>query len=122
MNEMHRLDLAMQLVEANGALEPPSGLWNGVYNRISGPDAALESPTRSHLRIYPNRLRYATLAVTAALVILAALIFSPRQPAPLPNSVAAEYVEAHALGAETGLFADRFSLASVSASAEAEKE
>jgi hypothetical protein len=66
-------------------------------------------------------LRLATVAVAAVLAMLAAFISAPRHPQPLPNSVAAEYVEGHAVGARSGMFTDRFSLASVAAMAESEK-
>lgn len=109
--ELGRLDAVMKLVESLGEREPPPGLWNGVYNRVS-------SGERSASRRTSARLVRGLALGAAALLLVLALAFGrlkvnrPLQPA---DDVVSEYVRGHAAASAGNLFADRFSLNAVSA-------
>ncbi|MDO8589205.1 MAG: hypothetical protein Q7T82_19435 [Armatimonadota bacterium] len=119
-DELKTFEATADLVREKGLREPPVGLWNAVYNRITDP-ARAPSVARpaAGLRL---RLRIGAAIAALSLVILFGLSYVRRpQPPSVANAVAAEYVEGHAVGSRDGLFADRFSLTSVAALAEAEQ-
>lgn len=119
--ELRALNAAVGLVEDVGLREPPVGLWNGLYNRITERSQAQESKL-PWFRL-GLRLRIAAAVAAAAVVLVAALLSQVKAPSPasFANAAAAEYLEGHAMSSRNTLFADRFSLASVAALAEEEQ-
>jgi anti-sigma factor RsiW len=110
--ELKALDDVLALVSSNIPIyEPPVGLWNGVYNRITSE---------------PERRRFAGLiraagAATAVVVLAAGLILSGvgrHNVAPVQMAANDEYVQGHVLYAGEAPFADRVSYLSVVAASE----
>jgi anti-sigma-K factor RskA len=115
--EWKRLQGVMSLVEALGAREPPPGLWNGVYNRITQevPEPAPPSVWR---RLWTRPAGAIGSAVAAA--ALAAALWMSGSPAGFepvsPEQADRELVVAvreHALASADALFADRAGLESL---------
>src|SRR5437762_4312405 len=76
-SEMAAMEHAISLFEQHGALTPPPGLWNGVFNQLTAEPAPVRPPRWSWLLQRPAR----TFAVGAAgLAIVAGLTFGPRGP------------------------------------------
>lgn len=71
--ELSRIEKIMSAVESLQPIEPPVGLWNGVYNRINDESQVQVSPKQSWLDFL--RAKRAVTAV-AATVIAGALFFS----------------------------------------------
>ncbi len=123
-NELGALDEVLALVEANAAeYEPPAGLWNSVYNRITSPESRRSTLFGGFRRwmAKPVRAAGAGLAV-AALAIGIIVSIGPRQanaPAQVASNV--EYVQGHALYAGQAPLADRVYLTVVAASSESGK-
>lgn len=107
-DELHVLDDVLALVDANTPeYEPPAGLWNGVYNRITSP------PLTRHWMSKPIRAAGVGIAAVALAVTLI-VSTGPRDANP-PVRVASniEYVQGHALYAGQAPLADRVSYLSV---------
>lgn len=110
--ELDRLMLVMSAVEEDFApVEPPPGLWHGVYNRIA------ERPIRARRDyfgyLFLRSRRLLSLGV-GAVALAGALIFgiSIHKPdtAQLPEPAAVEYVQSHIASSANDPFADRVSL------------
>lgn len=108
--ELNLLDSVLSIVEENTApIEPPAGLWNGVYNRITDPQ-----PERQGLAVTLRRwlwtpVRAAGVGV-AVLAIAAGLYVSAPRPRPVSSASMApadEYVLGHVLYIGQGNLADR---------------
>lgn len=111
--ELEEFNAVMSLVEDNiPDLEPPVGLWNGVYNRINSPE-----PERSLLeRLAGGWLHRPAQAVgvgAAMVVLVAGLWLGSMKPESHESvdyaSSDNRYVQAHALTAGSAPFADRAS-------------
>ena len=117
-NELRVLDDVLALVDANTPeYEPPSGLWNGVYNRIISPE-----PKRGGFGQWIAKPVRAISVGIAALALAIGLFvgIGPRDVS-VPVQVASnsEYVQGHALYAGQAQLADRVSyLTVVAASSE----
>lgn len=112
--EWQALQGVMGLVEQFGALEPPPGLWNGVYNRVIVDEPA-PAPVSiwQRLRAHPARAIGSTLAAAA---LAAAAWFYAVPPAVPPGAAEQPMVIAvreHALASSEALFADRTGLESL---------
>lgn len=111
--ELEDFDALMSLVEDNVTeQEPPVGLWNGVYNRITTPEP---KPTILD-RLSGGWLRRPARAVgfgAAVLALVAGLMFNTMQHTPSETveyaAVDNRYVQAHALTAGTAPLADHAS-------------
>lgn len=107
--ELEKQEQVMLLVENADALEPPVGLWNGVYNQIS--ETPVHPSVWNQLRQgnYRRRARwsmgFATVALTALILNMTANV--PHPPAGLE---AQEYVEGHASYASQDVLADQAAL------------
>lgn len=125
-NELSLLDGVLALVDANTPeYEPPAGLWNGIYNRITSPE-----PKRSTLFVDFGRwiakpVRAAGIGI-AALALAVGLVVStgPRDvSAPVQVASNIEYIQGHALYAGQAPLADRVGyLTVVAASSESNQE
>ncbi|MBI2842260.1 MAG: zf-HC2 domain-containing protein [Armatimonadetes bacterium] len=120
--EMERLELVMSAVEEEMTpVEPPVGLWNGVYNRISSPKRESVRDRVGRVLLRPRKvlsfgIGLATLAIVAFLGVS-----EHRQQvvATVSDPAAIEYVQSHLSVAAGDVFADRVSLGfAVSLSAE----
>jgi anti-sigma factor RsiW len=115
--EWQALQNVMGLVEQFGALEPPPGLWNGVYNQIVAEGPA---PRRAFAwpRFWAQPGRVMASAVAAA-AIAGGVWFATTLggfPTSAPDMDDVELVGAvreHALASSEGIFADRAGLESV---------
>ncbi|HEY3297351.1 MAG TPA: hypothetical protein VGK34_01745 [Armatimonadota bacterium] len=74
--ELVKLDSVMALVEGLSLREPPAGLWNGVYNRITA-DTPEHSGFRQRLgRVFHRTTARLTLGIaTAALAVALTFTF-----------------------------------------------
>lgn len=111
-SELERQEKIMLLVEGLEPVEPPVGLWNGVYNRIT------RAPERLGLweRIRTGYAgRSVGWSVGFATVALAALILFSHVHAPGPEVTysASEYIQGHAIYASQEPLADQAALYSV---------
>lgn len=114
--EWQALQDVMGLVERFGALEPPSGLWNGVYNQIMA-----EEPAPARGIAWPwlwSRPRRMALGAVTAAVVAGGLWFSAT-PGGFRNVTSAQAdvelvgaMREHALASSDGIFADRTGLES----------
>jgi predicted anti-sigma-YlaC factor YlaD len=116
-SEWQALERVVSLVEEFGALEPPPGLWNGVYNRIveDAPERVAPSLWR---RLWTRPVRWAGSAVaTAAILTTVWLTVNPLGLHGLPPNEADHALTAamgeHAIASADGLFADRAGLESL---------
>lgn len=120
-SELRMLDDVLAMVAANTPqLDPPAGLWNGVYNRISQGQIQ-----RSAIQYWLTRpLRIAGAAV-AALALIFVVTFSGSHRSGIPPVIIAsnrEYIQGHALYAAQVPLADHVSyLSVVAASAKAKQ-
>ncbi len=111
-SELQILDDVLALVAANTPeLEPPAGLWNGVYNRISQPQML-----RSAIRHWMMRSwRIAGTGIAALALILTVTFSASHRSVVAPVRIASnnEYIQGHALYAGQSPLADRVSYLSV---------
>ncbi len=115
--ELDRLSRIMSIVEQSKPIEPPDGLWNGVYNRITDPEVQ-----RRHSRFgrFFERPRRALSLGAAIIVVAGSVIFgissrTPQKEASLPEPATMEYVRGHLTAASSDAFADRVSLGVIAA-------
>jgi len=116
--ELERLKRVMAAVEADlQPVEPPAGLWNGVYNRITAARKPGRKGLLDGLLITPRR---ALSLAAAAAVVAGAVIFGVSTHPPRPESAArapepatVEYIQDHASAAAYDAFADRVGLSFV---------
>ena len=81
--EWRELQAVLGMVERFGSREPPPQLWNGVYNRITAPEAAHAAPNLwERLWGVPGRLIAGTATGFAAAALLAGLLLPSPQPIP----------------------------------------
>jgi anti-sigma factor RsiW len=114
--EWRTLQDVMGLVEQFGALDPPLGLWNGVYNRVMAEERA---PARVFAwpQLWAHPRRVVATAVAAA-VIAGGVWFSTTLggfPTVTSDKADVELVEAvreHAFASSDAIFADRAGLES----------
>ncbi|MDO8684952.1 MAG: zf-HC2 domain-containing protein [Armatimonadota bacterium] len=125
LSELRALDATTRLVADLGEREPPVGLWNGVYNRITSPESS-----RDQMAVAPRpwlaslRVRAIVTGLIIALTIGGFAIsqfLTPRRSTG-PDTITAEYIEEHSMRARGELFADRFTLTSIAAIAETERQ
>ncbi len=109
---LDQLSLAMAAVEALPPLDPPSGLWNGVYNRITSPERVSRPDVLGRLLVRPRRVLAVGVAIAslAGAVIFGVSLQRPRTVAQAPEPAAMEYVQGHMYAASQDAFADRVSL------------
>lgn len=108
--ELVCLEETGRIVEALEQVEPPVGLWNGVYNRITQPEEEIRRQ-RSHWG-WPKRVMAMGSFAAAAVVMAVGLINGPErhESLPLADSAMQEYVRGHAMLSAQNPFADRVSL------------
>ena len=102
--ELEKLNQVILLVEGLDAKEPPPGLWNGVYNRITQPEKAR---SWAHWRRGWS-VGFATAALAA--ILLFAHIHNPGVES---TYAANEYVQGHAVYAAQDMLADQAALNTV---------
>lgn len=125
-HEMRTLDAVLDLVDSNVPdYEPPAGLWHGVYNRITAPQAR---PTALGT-IVGQWLAKPVRAVGVGAAVLALIVggilgTTHQQSTPELSFAAADntYVQAHALNASRAPLADRVSYISLVAISEPQTE
>jgi len=101
--ELEKLTQVMALVEGLDAKEPPPGLWNGVYNRISQPETS---------RHYGWARKWSIGFATAVLAMI--LLFAHIHNPGVESTYAAnEYVQGHAVYATQDILADQAALNTV---------
>jgi len=107
--ELEKLNQVMALVEGLDAKEPPPGLWNGVYNRVTRPK------TSKHWAHW--RKGWSVGFVTAALALL--MLFGHVHHPPMSENTHAanEYIQGHAIYASQDMLADQVALNTVAAMA-----
>lgn len=104
--ELEKLTKVMRLVDGLDSKEPPVGLWNGVYNRITQPENAWKHNVRR---------KVAGWSVGFAAAALALIMFFSRAHDTGNTYAANEYMQGHAAYASQELFADQAALNSVAA-------
>jgi|GEM_PF-1146470 len=108
------------VVEHVQSVEPPVGLWNGIYNRIISEE---EHPARAW---WPGALRSlrtaGAMVVTVGLVvgILYGTVFAPQGRIASMDPESAEYAQGHAIYAGQAPLADRVSYGSIVAASVSE--
>lgn len=107
--ELRVLDNVLALVERNTTdYEPPVGLWNGVYNRIT---QAQHTDSRAAIGRWLLQPLHAFGTAVAVAVLVAAIIVGGIQRNDTDYSVAshsrAEYIQGHVLYAAQAPLADR---------------
>ena len=105
--ELDKLQKVLLLVEGLDAKEPPAGLWNGVYNRITEPIGVWDRARRT------IRRRTAGWSVGFAAAALALIMLFTRTHDTSSTYVANEYIQGHAAYASQELLADQAALNSV---------
>jgi len=112
--EWQALQDVMGLVEQFGALEPPPGLWHGVYNRIVE-DAPASAPASLWQRLRARPARAIGSAFAAVSLAAAAWFYAvpPTVPPGAPEAGMVVAVREHALASSEALFADRTGLESL---------
>jgi anti-sigma-K factor RskA len=118
---LEKLERVMSVVDSLPAMEPPAGLWNGVYNRI-----AVDAPSR---RTYSERLRDVfglrsvrwSAGLAAAGLIIALSVSRVQTPKPIVAYAAGEYAQGHAIFASRDFLADQIALTSSAAIADREQ-
>jgi anti-sigma-K factor RskA len=109
-NELRVLDEVLAIVEENThQQEPPAGLWNGVYNRITSPEPDRSALPGGFKRWLSGPVRVAGVGV-AVLGLAVGLIINtiPRaEKTPMQVASNSEYIQGHALYAGQAPFADR---------------
>ena len=120
-NELKALDDVLELLKSNIAeYEPPVGLWNGVYNQLTSPNAASALSGPAFVTGSPRPVRAVGVGA-AAVVIVFGIIFSiviqDRKP-PAQYTASNEYVQGHALYASQAPLADQVAYLSIATSSE----
>lgn len=107
--ELEKLNKVLALVEGLDAKEPPPGLWNGVYNRITEPATLRDRVFGSlHRRAKGWSIGFATAALAA--ILLFAHVHNPGVES---TYAANEYVQGHAVYATQDMLADQVALNTV---------
>lgn len=118
--ELRVLDDVLAMVDENKPeYEPPVGLWNGVYNRITSPESR---PSRAYWLSKPVHaagVGLATLVLAIGLIVSSGTHHEVLRGQKVASTQNIEYVQGHALYAGQAPLADRVSyLAVVAASSE----
>ena len=113
--ELEKLNNVMLLVDGLDSREPPAGLWNGVYNRITQPSPRLRRASPESAWRHGIRRRVAGWSVGFAAAALALIMFFSRAHDTGNTYAANEYLQGHAAYASQELFADQAALNSVAA-------
>lgn len=114
--EFEKQERVMAMVEQVEPIEPPAGLWNGVYNRISATPARL---TMWERLIAGRHRKTSRWSLGFAAVGLAALVlYTANTPQPVAGIEALEYVRGHAIYASQDVLADQTALYSEAVLAE----
>jgi len=108
--ELERTRRVMLLVDNLDEIEPPVGLWNGVYNRITAPVERESIWQRLH-----RTMKIWSVGVATAVVILALLVGRAHYPVPDRSYAPGDYVQGHAVYASQDLLADQAALNSLAA-------
>jgi len=107
--ELTKLERVMALIDDLQPLEPPQGLWNGVYNRITSPEA--EHKVRQPAWGFFRRPVYRWVACLAAVLFVAIFTFSrAHYPGPQEHFVVNEYVQSHVTTSSQDFLSDTVSL------------
>lgn len=125
--EMERLKLILAAVEKDmKPIEPPAGLWNGVYNRITSAEQPSRRSVLRELFTRPRRVLSlgVGIAVMAGAILLSISVHGPRpeNTARAPEPAVMEYVQNHVSAAAHDAFADRVGLSFVAAMPAAEEQ
>lgn len=108
--EFEKQEQVMRMVEQAEPVEPPAGLWNGVYNRITA--TPVHSTIWSRLREgryhqwRRRSLGFSAVGVTALVIYLATRSIAP----PAVGVEAQEYIRGHAIYASQAVLADQTAL------------
>ena len=115
--EFEEQERVMLMVSQVDPVEPPAGLWNGVYNRIS---AAPVHPSVWNQLKEGHYRRSARWSLGFATLALAALMLYTTGNAPIPQAgvEAQEYVQGHVTYAGQDILADQTALYSATIMAE----
>jgi anti-sigma factor RsiW len=118
--QWRELQAVLGMVERFGSREPPPHLWNGVYNRITAPEAARTVPGLwERLWGVPGRLIAGTVTGFAAAALVAGLLLPSPTPVPnrgdpagrpMPTAQSATAVQQHAMLAGFEPLADEVGL------------
>lgn len=112
--ELERLNNVMLMVEGLDSVEPPAGLWNGVYNRITEPAPQQSGLNRARNWFHRRHRSWSVGFATAALVIVM-LASHVNHPGMEKTYAANEYMQGHVTYASQDLLADQAALNSVAA-------
>lgn len=112
--ELRKLNNVMLLVDDLDEVEPPVGLWNGVYNRISQPEPRMGTWQRVGDWFHGARRTWSVGLATAALAV-AILASHVSHPGTESAYAADEYIQGHAAYASQDLLADQAALNTVAA-------
>jgi anti-sigma factor RsiW len=112
--ELEKLNNVMLLVNDLGEVEPPAGLWNGVYNRITEPEPRMGTWERIGDWLHGQRRTWSVGLATAALAI-AILASHVNHPGVEKSFAAQEYIQGHAIYATQDPLADQAALNTVAA-------
>ena len=115
-NELRLLDGVLALVDANTPeCEPPAGLWNGVYNRITCPEPKRLALLNGFGQWIAKPVRAAGVGIAALALAVTLVVSTGPRDVGTPVQVAsnAEYVQGHALYAGQAPLADRVSFLTV---------
>jgi anti-sigma factor RsiW len=113
--ELARQEKAMNLVEQMQMVEPPAGLWNGVYNRITSPQRSTQRQN------WLFRCPRWALSLGLCMLVLASVVFlgidraGYQKETAVPDPAAAEYIRSHAAASRYDVFADHVGLSFVAA-------
>lgn len=113
--ELRLLDRVLEIVDSNTpGYEPPAGLWNGVYNRITRPEPKT-SVWGNIARNWLLKPSHAAGWLAALALIVGLIIGGVHHPDTIPpiSRADSEYIQAHALYAGQAPFADRASYLSL---------
>jgi anti-sigma factor RsiW len=112
--ELQKLNDVMLLVDGLDEVEPPAGLWNGVYNRITEPEPRMGTWERIGGWLQGQRRTWSVGLATAALAI-AILASHVNHPGVEKSFAAQEYIQGHAIYATQDPLADQAALNTVAA-------
>ncbi len=112
--ELEKLNGVMLLVDDLNEVEPPAGLWNGVYNRITQPEPRVGTWERIGAWLQGSRRTWSVGVATAALVITM-LASHINHPGMEKTYAADEYIQGHAIYATQDPLADQAALNTVAA-------
>lgn len=112
--ELAKLNNVMLLIDDLDAVEPPAGLWNGVYNRITAPEPRPSAWDQVRNWMHFRGKGWSVGFVTAALAVMM-LTSRTHNPSTGSTYAADEYIQGHATYASQDLFADQAALDSVAA-------